>query len=135
MSLIMQKGLRLLTAGFMMLLLLSCTVTHQGLVRYHQLAACKASCKERLVACTRVCSDNCMRCTISANARAARNFLRYKHQQCVQGKIVALELQSFRDPLQCRKSSCACPIDYQVCTQSCHGTIYKRLQVVPPCAD
>ena len=131
MGLITHQFARFLGATFVLFAIVSCTILH-GALSIHQ-AECKVSCKERLVQCSQVCSDSCKRCAISANAGAARNFLRYKHQQEVQGTIVALRLQSYRDPLQCRKSSCDCRADYQVCTQNCKGLIHKRLQVVPPC--
>jgi hypothetical protein len=42
-------------------------------------------------------------------------------------------LNSYRDPLQCRKVTCNCHADYQVCIQSCSGVIHKQLRVASAC--
>jgi len=95
--------------------------------------ACKKNCVERFKTCSQVCDNSCQTCSLAANCGAAHNYNRYKHEQSVQGGIIARELKSYRDPLQCRKTTCNCMADYNVCTQSCTGVIHKRLQVGPAC--
>lgn len=120
-------------AFFMLPLLVSCATYQQTVSHMQAVKACQNNCAQRLQQCNQVCRNNCLNCSVIANATAAVHFNQYKHEQCVQGKIVALELQSFRDPLQCRKTTCACRADYDVCKQSCNGLIHKKLQVVNPC--
>ncbi len=94
---------------------------------------CKMACQQRLTACNQVCYKNCPTCTKVANASAARHYSQYKQEQCVQGGIIARDLKSYRDPLQCRKTTCNCWADYSVCVQACAGVIHKRLQIAPVC--
>lgn len=119
--------------GVVFTLLMSCSTYQQAIRHAEVVKACEATCSERLKTCSKTCLNHCQHCTTLANAEAAVHFNHYKHQQCVQGEIVALELQSYRDPLQCRKTTCACTADYGVCMQSCNGKIRKRLQVVTAC--
>ena len=68
-----------------------------------------------------------------ANQRAAREYSHYKNQQKIQGIGIVRQVNSYRDLLQCRKTTCECPTDYQTCIQTCTGKIPKRLQVAPSC--
>ena len=95
--------------------------------------SCIALCQKHLEACRKNCQDSCVNCVASANRHMARRYNKYMHEEWVQGKVVTRELQSYRDPLQCRKNTCNCRVDYTICTQSCNGTIYKRLQRAPIC--
>ncbi|KTD61667.1 acyltransferase [Legionella spiritensis] len=96
-------------------------------------AACRVACQQAAKQCNRVCRNNCPQCTAYANQTAARHYRKYVHEVCVEGGIIARDLKSYRDPLQCRKTTCNCRADYQVCMQSCGGVIHKRLQVSPVC--
>jgi hypothetical protein len=116
--------------GCCFLLLASCL--HRSLPT--NFASCAATCESRLVACTKVCRNNCAQCSAAAGQSAAKNYGHYVHEKVVQGKIVALQLNSFRDPLQCRKITCNCQADYQICMQSCGGAVMKRLAHVPLCS-
>lgn len=95
--------------------------------------SCKVMCAKRLESCCAVCKHNCKNCSISASQSAVKNYREFKHQQCVQGDMISRNLQSYRDPLQCLKTTCECDADYKVCIQSCTGLIHKRLQVSPTC--
>ena len=99
----------------------------------HEAAQCKYTCQQKLNSCQKVCQNNTIHCITLANDHALKSYHSYKKQQCVQGKPVVRELQSYRDPLQCRKTTCDCNTDYRVCTQACTGLIHKRLQVAPTC--
>ncbi|AHE67361.1 hypothetical protein [Legionella oakridgensis] len=95
--------------------------------------SCKISCQKQFDHCKTVCTDNCRRCSTCADVSAAKSYDQYKHEQCIRGGIIARELKSYRDPLQCRKPTCNCLADYRICIQSCSGVIQKRLQVAPTC--
>lgn len=99
----------------------------------HEQYMCKVTCKQGLVTCMNVCHDNCPQCCLSAKQRTARDYNHYVEQKIIQGEPIVRRLNSYRDPLQCRKTSCDCPTDYRVCIQTCTGTIPKRLQVAPTC--
>lgn len=124
-----------LFACTMLTLLVSCSTYQQAINHAQMLKTCKLACSERLHKCANTCRNNIQNCSALANAEAAVHFNQYKHERCIQGEIVALELQSYRDPLQCRKITCACKVDYGVCIQSCKGKIHKRLQVAAPCLE
>ena len=95
--------------------------------------ACKASCQERFNACNAVCQNGCKQCAARADNEAAWHYHEYKQEQCVQGREVVRELKSYRDPLQCRKTTCECPTDYRACAAACSGKIPKRLVKAPAC--
>ncbi len=94
---------------------------------------CKKICENRLSACAKTCHNNCRHCFVKANQSTAASYLRYVRECRLRGNDVVLLLNSFRDPLQCRKTTCNCSSDYQICMQSCGGVIYKSLQVAPLC--
>lgn len=96
-------------------------------------ADCQKNCQERLKICSEVCDNSCQNCSWASKCSAVRQYNKYKQEQYVQGGIIARELKSYRDPLQCRKTTCNCWADYNVCAQSCTGLIHKRLQVGPAC--
>lgn len=96
-------------------------------------ASCKASCEQRSRACNKVCRNNCQQCNAYSWQKAKNGYYNYRHEETVNGGFIARELKSYRDPLQCRKTTCDCRGDYQVCMQSCGGVIKKRLQVAPVC--
>lgn len=115
------------------ILLSACASQQASVKRANELLLCKKNCQQHLIACSQICHNNCQECSQSAHCKAAHNYYRYRHQQYVQGGILARELNSYRDPLQCRKITCDCAADYKVCTQSCEGLIRKRLQAAPIC--
>ena len=90
-------------------------------------------CQERFKTCAKVCDKSCKTCSKEASCSAARHYNRMVHEQVVQGGMIARELNSYRDPLQCRKTTCNCQADYTVCKAACTGIIRKRLQVGPAC--
>ena len=129
----MRAMFRVMMVGFALLMLLSCTSTHEEVVDAQVKRACERTCEKERQVCLRTCDKSCKACQVRENEKMVRLYKTYIHEQCAQGKRVALQLQSFRDPLQCRKSSCDCPADYRVCMSACTGKIYKSLQVTPVC--
>jgi len=114
--------------------LLTGCASYDGFIKHsHERAACKSTCQQRLMVCNKICDNSCPNCCLSANQRAAREYSHYKHQQSIQGNSIVRRLNSYRDPLQCRKTTCECPTDYRTCIQTCAGKIPKRLQVAPDC--
>lgn len=97
-------------------------------------AACEANCIKKSQICHHSCRNNCAECSAFARQSTARQYAHYEWEQVVKGKIIALELNSFRDPLQCRKVTCDCKADYQICMQSCSGVVQKSLQHAPVCS-
>ncbi|MDF1646472.1 MAG: hypothetical protein P1U61_05800 [Legionellaceae bacterium] len=95
--------------------------------------ACINQCGIKKTACESRCTDSCKRCERKEHAKMVKDYKTYINEQAVQGKRVALQLQSFRDPLQCRKTSCDCPADYRICVGECRGKIRKYLQITPFC--
>ncbi len=94
---------------------------------------CKNICMQRFQECLPYCVNNCSNCSTSSTKSSTINHDKYVHQQCVQGIIITRELNSYRDPLQCRKVSCNCYADLNTCTQSCTGAIHKKLCSVRNC--
>lgn len=97
------------------------------------IAACKKSCQIRMYSCLNSCKDNCKNCQLRSKVSTGKNYARYVHEQCVKGGVIARELNSYRDPLQCRKVTCNCSADFDTCIQSCTGVIQKRLMAAPKC--
>ncbi len=95
--------------------------------------ACVNQCKIKLAACKQSCTDSCKQCGKENHTQMIKRYKKYLHEQCVQGRRTALQLQSFYDPLQCQKKSCDCLADYRVCVGACRGKIRKYLQVTPYC--
>lgn len=118
---------------FATLTLIACTSNQVLTQRANDLAACKKVCQKRVNTCQRLCHNNCDNCKLASASTTARHYGLYMKEVCVQGGIVTRDLQSYRDPLQCRKTTCNCWADYHVCEQSCTGVIHKRLQVAPAC--
>jgi len=98
-----------------------------------QVKQCKAVCLQKFNECRSTCTNNCPNCSASSSHTSSTNYAKYVHQERIMGGIVARELNSYRDPLQCRKVSCNCSADLSTCAQNCTGIIQKRLEAVPYC--
>lgn len=126
----MNFFLRLLCC-FLLLNLYGCT--SKNTLRGHELTQCQMACMKHFEFCSQNCMDNCPTCSWKGRYKAARNFSKYVSEEQVQGKKVMRELNSYRDPLQCRKVTCNCTADLVACKQSCSGVISKKLQIIPSC--
>lgn len=91
------------------------------------------ACAKQLADCRLLCEDNCQNCINKSINSAVKSYNRYVQEQKTQGGMVIQQLKSYRDPLQCRKISCSCMADYNVCLQGRSGIIHKRLQVNTAC--
>lgn len=111
--------------------LLACTTKNS--IRGQELAQCNMTCVTHFEFCKQNCVNNCPNCSCAAKQKAGVNFTKYVYENKVQGKKVMRELNSYRDPLQCRKVTCNCVADLMICKQSCSGVIQKRLRAVPNC--
>lgn len=119
----------------LMLVGLVACATQDGIMQRQNMAVCKVSCMEKYTFCSHVCHDNCSQCTQGANLGAKTTHQAYVHEMCVRGGTIARELKSYRDPLQCLKSTCNCTADYRICVQACGVVIQKTLQVPGTCSD
>lgn len=118
--------------GYGLLLVLAGCKTYQGFSLNNQvLLACQKACWASQKICQTQCQNNIDNCESAASQNTKKMFCRYKHEQYIQGNIVARELKSYRDPLQCRKITCDCWADYRVCRAACTPIIHKRLQTLP----
>lgn len=113
--------------------LVACSSLQSSVKRANERTTCIQACQQELKQCNKICQNNCRECGKQAINNASRHYQKFVHEQQVQGGVLARELYSYRDPLQCRKVTCDCSADYTVCTQSCNGLIHKRLQVAPVC--
>ncbi|KTD26850.1 acyltransferase [Legionella israelensis] len=96
-------------------------------------ATCKITCQMKKNDCFKLCKDSCGNCQSRSIFSTRKKYSRYVHEQCVKGEVVARELNSYRDPLQCRKVTCNCCADFDTCIQSCNGIIQKRLKPASKC--
>ena len=108
--------------------LMACSKQPEGVSAKSSLQSCQAQCMKQNSACIKVCGNSCTQCAVQAHATADRHYAQFIHQQMVQGGLIARDLKSYRDPLQCLKTTCNCHADYYQCAQACTGTIHKRLQ-------
>ena|SRR3990167_10714013 len=113
------------------LILMSCTHQLPPGKTAKDVAQCHTVCKQHHVICQKTCQNNCMQCHAYAGLKTSNRYCHYAHEQCVKGSTMIRQLNSFRDPLQCAKTTCDCSADYQVCKQSCSGFIHKQL-LAPP---
>lgn len=111
-----------------MLLLTACSYYQHYAQKNEHRKQCRMQCEQRFQCCLKVCDDNKALCRMKSKVRAAMHFSQYRQQQNVKGQIVSEELNSFRDPLACRKTTCDCVEDKNMCQQACRGSIRKRLQ-------
>lgn len=93
---------------------------------------CQAACQCKAKLCAKTCRNNCQQCCAYSTHTTKKMYLRYKQEVCVKGDFLTLQLNSFRDPLQCRKTTCDCQMDFKVCMQACSGMVYKNLERVCP---
>lgn len=129
---VLQRSL-LMMFSLMVLLLIGCTANKHSSSTQLNAAACKSSCANKFNACTKVCKNDCQQCEAFMQAGVARHYANFIHQQLVQGGLLAREVNSYRDPQRCLKTTCDCRADYNECTQACSGVIHKRLQVPTKC--
>lgn len=107
--------------------------SHNNALKKQEIAQCQQVCVQHFEFCKNNCVNNCPTCSWASTRSSVINFTKYVNEQKVQGKKVMRELNSYRDPLQCRKVTCDCLADLSVCKQSCSGVVRKRVQVVPNC--
>ena len=120
--------------SYMVLSLSSCSYYKDFAHKEQEKTACHHVCQDKLRHCLAICHNSRHDCSVSAHMHASRQHQKYQREQMIQGQDEVLELNSFRDPLQCQKTTCECREDVRVCRQFCDGRIRKRLQVVPkPC--
>lgn len=94
---------------------------------------CQSTCVKKHELCRQNCTDNCKQCQIEAWQEKTVKLKKYHTERIIMGGLMDRDLNSYRDPLQCRKVTCNCAADYQVCQQSCTGKIHKTLQAEPTC--
>jgi hypothetical protein len=118
--------------GFMIFSLLSCA-NQQNTEELHSISQCQTNCRELYELCKTQCLNHCAHCTEVADESAADRYEQYVQEQEVQGGTIARELNSYIDPLQCRKITCNCSADFTICDQGCTGVIQKQLRAKPYC--
>lgn len=90
--------------------------------------SCEQRCLKQALMCNEVCQNSCQICQAKSKERARRFYSRYEWVQRAKEKIVARELNAFRDPLACSKVTCDCAADYTACKQVCRGTIVPNIK-------
>ncbi|HCD9516915.1 TPA: acyltransferase [Legionella pneumophila] len=129
----MNTAFRLLFC--LIILELSACATLKSKITHHKtLSQCQQTCFQQLNYCKQNCTNNCRDCSTKVDHFAKENYLEYLHEVKIQGGYITRGLQSYRDPLQCRKVTCNCSADFNACNQGCSGVIQKRLQPVPYCS-
>lgn len=116
-----------------LIVLSGCATQQQIIVKPKDVNQCLQLCAQRLESCKQLCSNNCPRCSAISTDTTAKNYFEYIHDKQVQGGYIYRGLNSYRDPLQCRKVTCNCTSDFITCEQGCTGVIQKRLQAAPYC--
>ncbi|MDP3268297.1 MAG: acyltransferase [Legionella sp.] len=121
--------------GFILLSALSaCTIHPQAKIKPAcPVPQCTMMCAQRFETCNQLCTNNCKNCSASSTHTSRENFLKYMHEKRLMGGFVTRRLNSYRDPLQCRKVTCNCKADLMACKQGCTGVVRKGLQTVPYC--
>lgn len=107
------------------LFLYSCSYHKSTVDSARTVASCKQQCQKNARICDDACVNNCAACNICSKKKASNSYANYLREQCIQGGNIARELNSYCDPLQCRKTTCDCVADYKICIQSCASIIHK----------
>lgn len=128
----MNSFFRLL-CSMLILGLLGCQKGQQNILSHQNPEQCKAVCVQHFEYCRQNCSNNCPTCSAESQKKTAVDYINYLRERNIEGKMVMRELNSYRDPLKCRKVSCDCIADFTICNNSCAGVIKTRLQYVPYC--
>jgi hypothetical protein len=115
------------------MLILGCAAHVKEPSTRSNMAACARSCEQRADTCEKFCRNSCQQCRDLSLQRAAQHYSQYVHEELVEGGAILRNLNSYQNPLQCRKTTCNCRADYRVCIQSCGGVIRKSLQAAPVC--
>ncbi len=123
----------LILLGCIILLLFGCSKHDDASSTKSKANACKYRCNVLHDKCKSLCDDGCEQCLKQSFAANNRHYAQFIHQQIIQGGLVARELKSYRDPLQCLKTTCNCHADYYLCLDACTGSIHKRLQSPMTC--
>jgi len=92
-------------------------------------------CKQQYQHCEQVCVDSCHLCKKNSKVVAMKKYALYLRQQQIQGDFITKLHRSFRDPLQCAKTTCNCMADYNICMQGQMGMVQKRYGVQRSCID
>ena len=116
-------------------LMTSCTGLYDPSYNHPQVRQCIKACKVQQQRCQRQCDDSCALCLKKQKLRALSRYNQYRHERCTTGKSIIRTLQSYYDPLQCKKSSCDCTTDFRVCAEACWGLVNKRLQIAEQCCS
>lgn len=129
----MKKLISGFFTGILSLSLLVACQNQRTMIKRMEQASCKMTCQKRFKICQQACHDNCQTCAMEVQKTVNRSYAQYRHEAYIQGGIDSRELNSFKDPLQCRKTSCDCRADNEVCVQSCTGIIHKNMRVPSAC--
>lgn len=101
------------------LVLSGCLSTHG--IDKQQVKQCILRCEQRLDNCLKKCHDHCENCIRKSNLTTENSYDRYINEQKIQGAGVIRQLNSYRDPLKCRKLTCNCKLDYKLCSNLCYS--------------
>ncbi len=116
--------------ALVLLLIFLCSCTHYpfGQNKASSCNLCKVVCEHRAIACNKICRNSPSQCAAFRKQSVSEAYLYYRHEQYVKGGEIIRDLNSYRDPLQCRKTTCNCRADYRICVQACTGAISKQLR-------
>ncbi|OJW11971.1 MAG: acyltransferase [Legionella sp. 39-23] len=117
----------------MILGLSGCQGLKQNMLKAQAVERCNMTCMQHFDFCRQNCINNCPNCSYKTQLATEKNFSKYVHERRVEGKKVMRELNSYRDPLKCRKVTCDCLSDLATCKKGCAGVIPKKLHAVPYC--
>ena len=129
----MNSIVRVLFCFLLLSLSSSCALQKQTMLHSNEEKLCQNTCLQRAQSCQKLCLNNCLSCKDSSMGEAINDYAHYIHEEQLKGGSVNRVLNSYRDPLQCRKVSCDCTADLMTCDQNCTGVIYKNLRTVPSC--
>jgi hypothetical protein len=90
--------------------------------------SCHTQCRTQLTTCAVICQNSCAVCSQEVQCKTDETYRQYVAQQRAQGLTVARERNSYRDPLACKKFTCDCMSDYDLCKQRCSGKVKPLLQ-------
>ena len=80
---------------------------------------CLQECAKTFTLCQTECTNTCDECKKENIIAAAHGYCQFIRELKVQNGLITRQLQSYRDPLKCRQTTCDCVADRAICQNAC----------------
>lgn len=117
-----------ITLSFVLVFLVACAHKPSHLSADGHGYDCDAGCRAALTTCNQECQNSCQLCKKHTQRMTDRRYRIYVARQKAQGLPVIQMRDAYKDPLRCKKVTCDCASDYDICKQLCTGKVTPVLK-------